>query len=276
VDLEFARRPATHQQSMQPDPSAIVARHLWLPASKRIWLIWYEPSIPGAMRAIGAVWRGERRLHWASPLQRHFEGIFDPLPFMLRFPDAQTELAHFEAAIGWLDAACFGAANPAEIQNACAREPSWRFRCLGYEGLPRGADLASLLGAPPGPIHHSAEQVRSAALESIEHLVREHPRLRGIPLEPVHGTSMEIARLHVTEGRRVRVIVHPQATRCETTGLALAANDHLRSQGSPGDRALLVLPRYRPHKPLQLTQRVVLIGLEFDMMARALLRLVVP
>lgn len=261
---------------MQSDPSAIVARPSRPPASKRIWLIWYEPSMPGAMRAIGAVWRGERRLHWASPLQRHFEGIFDPLPFMLRFPDAQPELSHFEAAIEWLDAVCFGASDPAEIQRACASEPSWRLHCLRYEGPRRGADLTSVLGPPASLFGRFAEPVRAAVLEAIEHLARAHPRLRGMPLESVHGASMEVARLHVTEGRRVRVIVHPQATRSECTDLALVADDHLRNQHRQGDRALLVLPRYRPRKLLQLTPRAAVVGLQFDMVARALLQLAAP
>jgi hypothetical protein len=225
------------------------------------------------MRAIGAVWRGERRLHWASPLQRRFEGIFDPLPFMLRFPDAQSELAHFEAAIAWLDALCFGASDPVDIQSACASEPDWRLRCLCYEGPRRGADLASLLGPPAGLSGRSAQQLRAAVLESIEHLAREHPHLRDMPLEPVHNASMEVARLHVTEGRRVRVIVHPQATRSETSGLAMVADDHLRGRG---DRALLVLPRNRPRTLLQWTHRVAVVGLDFDTMARALLQLAAP
>ncbi|HEU5294749.1 MAG TPA: hypothetical protein VFU71_08160 [Burkholderiaceae bacterium] len=232
--------------------------------------------MPGAMRAIGAVWRGERRLHWASPLQRHFEGIFDPLPFMLRFPDAQPELSHFEAAIEWLDAVCFGASDPAEIQRACASEPSWRLHCLRYEGPRRGADLTSVLGPPASLFGRFAEPVRAAVLEAIEHLARAHPRLRGMPLESVHGASMEVARLHVTEGRRVRVIVHPQATRSECTDLALVADDHLRNQHRQGDRALLVLPRYRPRKLLQLTPRAAVVGLQFDMVARALLQLAAP
>jgi hypothetical protein len=261
---------------MQSDPSAIVARPWRSPASKRIWLIWYEPSMPSAMRAIGAVWRDGCRLRWASPLQRRFEGIFDPLPFMLRFPDAQTEVSHFEAAIEWLDAVCFGASDPVEIQRACVNETGWRLHCLCYEGPRRCADLASLLGPPTGLSGRFMEQVRAAVLEAIEHLAREHPRLRAMPLEPVHGPSMEVARLHVTEGRRVRVIVHPQATRSETTNLALVADDHLRSQTSHGDRALLVLPHYRPRRLLQLTHRVAIVGLQFDSMARALFQLATP
>jgi hypothetical protein len=261
---------------MQSHPSAILAGPWRPPVSKRVWLIWYEPSTSGATRAIGAVWRGERRLHWASPLQRHFEGIFDPLPFMLRFPDAQTELSHFEAAIEWLDAVCFGASDPVEVQRACANEPGWRMRCLCYEGPRRGADLTSLLACPSDLSEGSADVVRSAVLESIEHLARAHPRLRGMPLEPVHSTSMEVARLHVTEGRRVRVIVDPQATRSESAGLARLADDHLRSQHSHGDHALLVLPHHRARKVLQLTPRVAVVGLQFDTMALALLHLAAP
>jgi len=242
----------------------------------RVWLIWYEPRSPGAMRAIGAVWCDERRVHWASPLLRHFEGIFDPLPFMLRFPDVQTELSHFEAALEWLDAVCFGAAEPGDVQRACEREPEWRLRCMCYEGPRRGAGLSTLLGASCGPRRPSTEQLRGAVLESIEHLVREHPGLRNMPLEPMHRTSMEVARLHVTEGRRVRVILHEEGVRSESAHVASLADEHLRAQSGQADRALLVLPQYGTDKPLRLTRRVAVAGLEFCMMARALLELVIP
>ena len=239
-------------------------------------LIWYEPAGPAKAQAIGAVWRGERRLHWASPLQRRFNGIFDPLPFMLRFPNAQTELAHFEMAMQWLDAVCFGADDPVDVQGACSSEPDWRFRCVRYEGDRRGADLAALLGdasdAPPA----NAGQLRGAVLEALGHLARKHPDLSEMPVEPVHDCSMEVARLHVTEGRRVRVLVRPRGGRTEAIALGLSADDQLRARGSQGDRALIVLPQLRSPKPLRLSRRIAVVGLEFGVMAHGLTQLALP
>lgn len=176
-------------------------------------LIWYEPSGTGQARAVGALWHDERRLHWATPLRRRFEGITDSLPFMLAFADAQTERAHFEAALEWFDAMCFAATDAAQVHAACDNEPEWRLRCLTYEGPRQGADLSTLLCAAPRWEQITTEQVRSAVLEAVGQLAREHPGLSEMPLEPIDDDSMEVGRLHVTEGRRVRVVLHPNASR---------------------------------------------------------------
>ena len=256
--------------------SKMIPRQDRMVGSKPVQLIWYEPASLAKAQAIGAVWRDERHLHWASPLQRRYTGIFDPLPFMLRFPSAQTELAHFERALQWLDAVCFNSDDPVEVQEACAREPDWRFRCARYEGQRRGADLAALLGAVIDAPPANAEQLRAAILEAVAHLAREHPDLSEMPVEPIHDGSMEVARLHVTEGRRVRVVVHPRGGRREVIPLALLADDQLLANGLQGDRALLVLPHLRSPKPLRLSQRIDVVGLQFDVMARALIELASP
>jgi hypothetical protein len=116
-------------------------------------LIRYAPSGTGQARAIGAVWNDERRLHWATPLQRHFEGIANPLPYLLAFADAQTERAHFEAALEWFDAMCFAAADAAQVRAACTNEPEWRLRCLAYAGPRQGADVSALVCAAPHWAH---------------------------------------------------------------------------------------------------------------------------
>ncbi|CAN5259383.1 hypothetical protein BH11PSE10_BH11PSE10_03410 [soil metagenome] len=239
-------------------------------------LIWYEPSGSGQARAIGAVWHDERRLHWATPLQRRFEGIANPLPFMLAFADAQTERAHFEAALAWFDAMCFAATDVAQVRAACANEPEWRLRCLAYEGPRQGADLSALLRAAPHWAQITTEQIRTAVLESVGRLAREHPGLAEMPLEPIHDGTLEVGRLHVTEGRRVRVLLHPDASRIEATTLALMADDQLRSKGDLGDRALLVMPQLCTPRPLRPTRRVAVAGLEFGVLARGLLELAMP
>lgn len=239
-------------------------------------LIWYAPSGGGQARAIGAVWHDQRRLHWATPLQRRFEGIVNPLPFMLAFADAQTERAHFETALEWFDAMCFAATDAAQVRAACDNEPEWRLRCLPYEGPRQGADLSALLCATPSWDQITTDQIRGAVLESIGRLAHEHPGLCQMPLEPIHDASMEVGRLHVTEGRCVRVVVHPNAGRTETTTLALMADDQMRSKGDLGDRALLVLPQLCTPRPLRLTRRVAVAGLEFGVLARALVELSLP
>lgn len=248
-------------------PSALPAA---APAPAWIQLVQYLPC-SGRARAIGAVWRDERQLHWASPLARRFEGIFNPLPFMLTFPEAQPECAFFEAALEWFDATCFAAADPQQVRAACERAPDWRLGCQSYPGTDHGADLAARLGMAPDWKTLSVEQWRNAVFESVEHLATHHAALRDAPLEPVHDDSMEIGRLHLAEGRRIRILAHPHGGRADAGMLALLADERLRARGEPGDRTLLVLPQLGSPRPLPLTRRVSAVGPEFSAIARALI-----
>lgn len=241
-----------------------------LPQPAWIQLLRYTPSC-GPARPIGAVWRDAIRLHWASPLARRFEGIFNPLPFMLSFPDAQPECALFEQGLEWLDAECFAATDPHQVRDTCIRNPEWRLSCQGYPGNDQGLDLAALLAMAPDWASLRPEHLRVAVLESITHLTSRHPALRDTPLEPVHDETMEAGRLHLTEGRRMRIVIHPRGGRGDATSLALQADDRLRVHGEPGDTALLVLPQLGSPRPLRITRRVVAVPMDFSVMARALL-----
>lgn len=242
-----------------------------LPAPAWIQLLRYSPGCGGMPRAIGAVWRDENRLHWASPLSRRFEGVFNPLPFMLCFPDAHPECALFEQGLEWLDAECFAAGDPQEVRAACERNPEWRLSCQAYPGTARGLDLSAQLALAPDWRQLRIEHLRSAVNESVAHLAEHHPSLHDTPLEPVHDDTMEVGRLHLSAGRRVRIVVHPHGGRSDATTLALVADDRLRSQGDPGDTALLVLPQFAAPRPVRVTRHITIVGLEFSVIARALI-----
>ena len=227
----------------------------------------------GRARAIGAVWRDECTLHWASPLARRFQGLFNPLPFLLCFADAQTERALFELALDWFDAQCFGARDLDELRAACEREPEWRLSCQSYPGNGSGADLAARLAMAPDWAAIDTVALRNAIFESVAHLVAHHAPLAGTALEPIHDATMEVGRLHLTEGRRARLLVHPTGGRSDASALALMADERLHRLGAPGDRALLVLPHLGEPRPLRVTRRVVSVGPEFSVIARGLLEI---
>ncbi len=235
-----------------------------------IQLLRYTPGF-GAARAIGAVWRDGARLHWASPLARRFEGLFDPLPFMLCFPDAQPECAQFERGLEWLDAECFAASDPQQVRDSCAANPEWHLSCQAYPGSDNGPDLAALLAMAPHWQTLRPEHLRGAVTESVAHLAGRHQSLHDTPLEPVHDDTMEACRLHLSEGRRVRIVVHPSGGRGDVTRLALQADKRLQRHGDPGDTALLVLPQLGSSRPLRVTLRVTAVPLVFSVIARALL-----
>lgn len=240
------------------------------PVPAGIQLLRYSPSC-GTARAVGAVWGDENRLRWASPLSRRFEGVFNPLPFMLSFPDAQPECALFEQGTDWLDAECFAASDPQQVRAACERYPEWRLTCQAYPGTVQGLDLSAQLAVAPDWGQLRSEHLRFAASESVARLTRHHPSLRDTPFELVHDDTMEVGRLHLTEGRRVRIVVHPHGGRSDATALALMADDHLHSRGGPCDTVLLVLAQFAAPRSVRVTRRVAVVGLEFGVIARALI-----
>lgn len=239
-------------------------------------LIWYQPSGSDQSSAIGAVWSDDTHLHWATPLQRRLEGIFNPLPFMLRFPAAQYDWAHFRAALDWFDSMCFAASDSEQVRAACEREPAWGLRCFPYPGSHQGADLAVLLCPAPDWDEVSVDAIHVAVLASVAKLVRQHRALQGMCLQPVHDGTVEVGRLDVAGAYRVRLLVHSNANRASTTTLAQWANEFLRENGVPGDRLLLVLPHLSLAEPLYPAQHVAIVDLDFGVLARALVALSLP
>ena len=114
---------------------------------------------------------------------------------------------------------CFAATGAAQVRAACDNEPEWRLRCQVYKEAREGTDSSTLLCAAPHWEQITTEQTCSAVIESVAQLTREHPGLAEMPLEPIHDNSLEVGRLHATEGRRVRVVVLPNARRTETISL---------------------------------------------------------
>ena len=279
-----ASTPAIYSTSTNPRPATPPERS-WLSHGSQLpgssvsrlkHLIWYQPSGSDQSSAIGAVWSDDTHLHWATPLQRRLGGIFNPLPFMLRFPAAQYDWAHFRAALDWFDSTCYVATDSEHVRAACEREPEWGLRCFPYAGSHQGADLAALLCPAPDWDEVSVDAIHVAVLASVAKLVRQHRALQGMCLQPVHDGTVEVGRLEVAGGYRVRLLVHSNANRASTTTLAQWANEFLHENGVPGDRLLLVLPHLSLAEPLYPAQNVAIVDLDFGVLARALVALSLP
>ena len=240
-------------------------------ARSSVLLLAYRPAGLPTERPVGAAWCDGRRVHWASPLNRRFEGIFNPLPFMLRFPEAQAHWAHFALALEWFDAACFAASTPEQIHASCENEPGWHLNCRNYDGPTRWTDLAAQLCGAPDWGRIQVPQLRAAVLEAVTLLVRERAELQGMPLEPIDDHAQDVGWLHVTEGRRTLVAAHPNIGLMDATSLALESEERLRAVGRPGDRVLWVLPQLRAAGPICLLRRVAAVGPDFTALARGLI-----
>ena len=181
---------------------------------RHLHLLQYAPRSGGQPRVFGAVWMDQQRLRWASPLVHWLDGFFNPQPFMVRFQDAIHEVALFEEAIVWLDAVCYAAAGPSEVQQACLGPLDWGLSCFEYSELSRtGTDLAGLLGEHPDPAILSPELQTACVIASLEHLVKGHRLFASTALEPVHGEPFECARLHCPGiGASGSASIHRRAT----------------------------------------------------------------
>ena len=98
----------------------------------------------GKAQVCAALWREGDYVHLASPLMRTRRGVRDPKSYARQFPDALASIDTFEETMTWLDAACYAAADPREVDAACQQHPEWRLRCMRYEGS--DADLLGLAG----------------------------------------------------------------------------------------------------------------------------------
>jgi len=251
-------------------PAAAGALHQLGRRRSSVLLLEYRPTGVRSPCAIGAVWCDERRVHWASPLNRRFEGLFNPLPFMLRFPEAQENWAHFALALEWFGSACIAARTALQIRTCCESEPGWHLSCRANDGPTPWMDLATQLNGPPDWKRIPDVRLRTAVFEAVALLVRERVELYGMALEAVDDGSQDLAWLHVTEGRRTLLAVHANAGLAEATALALESEERLRAVGQPVDRMLWVLPQMRAAGPIRLQRRITAVGADFAALARGL------
>ncbi|ROZ78367.1 hypothetical protein EEB15_08010 [Ramlibacter sp. WS9] len=239
-----------------------------------IKLLRYTPRSGGKCRIFGAVWKRKDGVHWASPIVNRTGFGFDPQPFMSRFPDAAFEVEHFEAAVAWLDSVCFAAREPIEVARACATEVDLGLSCVPYGGPQRDGDLASLLSADPAHGAWDDDLMRSSVIVSLTHLVKDHPVLRGLPLDVARDGAQECAWLHLADERVVRIKVDSQTESAHVIDVLLAEHDRLATSGQGNEHTFIVFPRLRSALPVTLTQRVTGSGIKYPHIANGLVRLV--
>lgn len=242
--------------------------------NRDIKLLKYTPRSGGAARIVGAVWKHHSEVHWASPLLRKHNDVLDPQPFIMRFPDAAYDFDHFTDAIAWLESVCYGARELLEVTRACEAESDLGLSCLLYKGPGRSGDLISLLGGEGSTQLLDTELLRASVILTLEHLVKEHAVLKGLPLEIfLQGTS-ECARLHLPNDRVVHVYFDRDTQPNHVITKLLLERDRLEQLSPKSDIFFFVFAQIKTALPITLLTNVMATGMKLPHIANGLVRTV--
>ena len=100
---------------------------------RHLKVVQYLPP-DGEPTACAAIWSEGGYVHLASPLARTRRGVPDAPRHPRTFPEAVASIDAFEETMTWLDAACYAATNPRQVEAACRQHPEWRLQCVRYDG----------------------------------------------------------------------------------------------------------------------------------------------
>ncbi|CAN7760643.1 hypothetical protein LJR084_007168 [Variovorax sp. LjRoot84] len=243
--------------------------------SRHIKLLRYQPPSGGASRTFGAVWQLGNEVRWTSPITRRLNDVLDPKLFVDRFPEATYEFDHFAAAITWLQSVCSAARELLDVAQACQTEPGLGLSCVRYEGPDRGGDLASLLEGENQAQLLDVEMLRTVVNLTLEHLVKEHAVLKGLPLELISEEgSSECARLLLPDDRLVRIYFDRDTRPSRVVPQLLAESDRLFRLRSDSEVSFFVFAQLKGALPLRLTTSVLATGMRLPHIANGLVRLV--
>ena len=246
-------------------PRASRGRHLklvqYLPAGD-------EPVV------CAAIWREGDHVHLTSPLLPTRHGVRDPQAYMRQFPQGLASIDAFEETMTWLDAACYAAADPREVESACAEHPEWQLRCIRYDGS--DATLSGLTG-----LIHAAEKVgplpapvlRDCLLELIKQILKSDPELVGAQIEATYHDGDDVATLEIGSGRAVLVTLLASVASSDAVRQGLLAHQRMTEHYKSRVQCLLVAPDLQIDRPMFMTARVAITDMDADHVRAALVRL---
>lgn len=253
---------------MNPRPAASTqarSRH-------HLKLVQYEP--PGAQPHVcAAIWCDGERVQLASPL-REQSGEPDPGRYQREFPDVFASVGAFEEALAWLDAACFAAADPREVQKACERHPEWFLRCVRCdENTAAAPGLAGLVRATEKVTPLPASIMRVCLLEIVKQILKSEPYLSDARLETTFHDGNDIAVLSLVAGPALFVTMRRGITPTDAVRQGRLAHDRVSSYCKGWKRCLLVLPDIDIDQPMFMTPQVVVTNMDPVNIRAALVRM---
>ena len=257
------------RQQHLPKPAAPTRLH----PSHHLKLVQYLPP-GGEPHACAAIWREGDHVHLASPLLRTRHGVLDPQPYVRQFPDALASIDAFEETMTWLDAACYAASDPREVQTACEQHPEWLLRCVRYDGSDATLlGLAGLIRAAEkvGPLPEPI--MRDCLLEIVKQILKNDPELVDAQIETTFHEGDDVAKLELGLDRAVLVTLRRNITSTDVVRQGLLAQYRMTDQHKGWAQCLLVLPDLKIDQPMFVTSRVVITNMDPDNVRAALVHL---
>lgn len=229
----------------------------------------------GKPQVCAALWREGDYVHLASPLMRARHGVRDPKSYARQFPDALASIDAFEEAMTWLDAACYAAADPSDVDAACQQHPEWRLRCVRYDGSDANLlGLAGLIRAAETTGSFPETIMRDCLLEIVRQILKNEPDLAAGQIESTSQKGDDVATLDLGLDRAVVVTLLTNIASTDVVRQGVLAHHRMTALNHARTQCLLVLPNLEINQPTFLTPRVAITNLDTDHVRAALVHMV--
>lgn len=254
--------------------TATTGRHTATESKRHLELVQY--TAPGERPGVcAAIWREGNYVHLASPLLPLRQGVRDPQAYGRQFPQSMASIDDFADAMTWLDAACYAAADPHEVELACNAHPEWRLQCIPYDGGDVAlSDLNGLLRATEKAGPMPPDVVRDCLLELIKQIFKAESALSGAQVEKIFHEGDEVATLDIGVDRCVAVTLLSGVM--PSDAMLQAQSAHLQMSANPNSRVqyLAVAPHLHINQPIFMSESVAITDMDASHIRAALIQMV--
>ncbi len=228
----------------------------------------------GNPKVYAALWREGDFVRLASPLIRTRHGVRDLRPFARQFPDALASIDAFEEAMTLLDAACYAAADPCDVDAACQQYPEWRLQCVRYDASDSNLlALASLIRATETTGSFPNLIMRDCLLEVVRQILKNAPELAAVQVESAPQEGNDVAMLDLGLGRAVVVTLLTNIASTDVVTQGVLAHRRMTDPNNARAQCLLVFPNLQISQPTFLTPRVTITNMDAEHIRASLMHM---
>lgn len=221
-----------------------------------------------------AIWREGDHVHLTAPLLPTRHGVRDPGPYMRQFPQGLASIDAFEDTMTWLDATCYAATDPREVESACEASPDCQLRCIPYDGSDTNLlGLSGLIQAADGLIPLPELAMRECLLEVLKQILKCDPELVEAQIEAVLHERDDVAMLELGLDRRVLVSLLHGVPSTDVVRQGMLAHHRMINMRAPWMQCLLVLPDVQLERPMLLSHRVTITNMDADLVRASLVHM---
>lgn len=257
-------------------PQSLVAKPLNTTAPARtrhMKMVQYLPP-NGAPSACAAIWGQDGYVHLTSPLAHTHGGVVDPWPYVRMFPEVVASIDAFEETMTWLDAACYAATDPRQVEAACRENPEWRLQCVRYDGSDTTLlGLGRLIRAAVGLKSIPQAVMREHLLGLIQQILKSEPGLSGAHISSTVTDGNAVATLDLGFDNTVRVSLRTDILSAEQLSDINAEQYRTSEVKQDGVHNLLVLAQLEMAHPVVMASQLVVTDLNPANVRAALVRM---